>query len=50
MHRPHLMPLSKQVIELFKQLKPITAYYSYIFIGSNNRNGPTSKESITQVI
>ncbi|KTS32087.1 tyrosine-type recombinase/integrase [Pantoea dispersa] len=50
MRRPHLVPLSTQVIALFKQLKPITGYYPYIFIGRNNRNKPISKESVSQVI
>lgn len=50
MRRPHAVPLSTQVIELFKQLKPITGHYPYIFIGRNNRSKPISKESVTQVI
>ncbi len=50
MRRPHLVPLSKQIIKLFKQHKPITAHYPYIFIGRNNRNKLISKESITQAI
>lgn len=49
MRRPHLVPLSKQVIDIFQQLKPITGHYPYIFIGRNNRKKPISKESITQV-
>ncbi len=50
MRRPHIVPLSTQVIELCKQLKPITSHYSYIFIGRNNRSKPICKESVTQVI
>ncbi|MEI9688543.1 tyrosine-type recombinase/integrase [Kosakonia cowanii] len=50
MRRPHLVPLSIQVIKLFKQLKPITGHYPYIFIGRNNRSKPISKESVSQVI
>ncbi|MEY8712584.1 tyrosine-type recombinase/integrase [Mangrovibacter phragmitis] len=50
MRRPHLVPLSTQVIELFRQLKPITGHYPYIFIGRNNRSKPISKESVSQVI
>lgn len=50
MHRPHIVPLSTQVIGLFKQLKPITGHYSYIFIGRNNRSKPISKETVSQVI
>ena len=43
-------PISTQVIDLFKQLKPITGHYPYIFIGRNNRSKPICKESVTQVI
>lgn len=50
MRRPHIVPLSTQVIDLFKQLKPITGHYPYIFIGRNNRSKPISKESVSQVI
>ncbi|CAH5360690.1 Prophage integrase IntS [Klebsiella oxytoca] len=50
MRRPHVVPLSTHVIELFKQLKPITGHYPYIFIGRNNRSKPISKESVLQVI
>lgn len=50
MRRPHVVPLSTQVIALFEQLKSITGHYPYIFIGRNNRRKPISKESVSQVI
>ena len=50
MRRPHIVPLSTQVMALFKQLQPITGHYPYIFIGRSNRRKPISKESINQVI
>ncbi|EKA2981804.1 TPA: tyrosine-type recombinase/integrase, partial [Escherichia coli] len=50
MRRPHIVPLSSQVIELFKQLQPITSDYPYVFIGRNDRRKPISKESVNQVI
>ncbi|UKY36602.1 tyrosine-type recombinase/integrase [Pantoea dispersa] len=50
MRRPHIVPLSTQALALFKQLKPITENYPYIFIGRNSRDKPISKESISQVI
>lgn len=50
MRRPHLVPLSTQVVDLFLQLKPITGYYPFIFIGRNNRSKPISKETVSQVI
>lgn len=50
MRRPHIVPLSTQVIDLFEQLRPITSHYPYVFIGRNNRRKPISKESVSQVI
>lgn len=50
MRRPHLVPLSTQVVEIFQQLKLITKNYPYIFISSNNHTKPISKESVSQVI
>ncbi|MGR5943356.1 tyrosine-type recombinase/integrase [Enterobacter sp. C4G1] len=50
MRRPHIVPLSTQVVDLFNQLKPVTGHYPYIFIGRNNRSKPISKESVSQVI
>lgn len=50
MRRPHIVPLSTQVIQLLLQLKPITGHYPYIFIGRNNRSKPISKETVSQVI
>lgn len=48
--RPHIVPLSKQAIELFHQLQPITGRYSLVFIGRNDQTKPISKESVNQVI
>lgn len=48
--RPHIVPLSTQVVDLFKQFQSITGHYTYIFIGRNNRSKPICKESVTQVI
>jgi integrase len=50
MKRPHVVPLSTQVIELFNSLKPITGGYPLVFIGRNDQRKPISKESINQVI
>ncbi|HGH4408579.1 TPA: tyrosine-type recombinase/integrase [Yersinia enterocolitica] len=50
MKRPHIVPLSEQVVELFQSLKPITGMYSLVFIGRNDRTKPISKESVNQVI
>ncbi|AOF01640.1 integrase [Serratia surfactantfaciens] len=50
MKRPHIVPLSEQVVNLFLSLKPITGAYSLVFIGRNDRTKPISKESVNQVI
>lgn len=50
MKRPHVVPLSKQVIELFNSLKPLSGHYELVFIGRNDHKKPISKESINQVI
>ncbi|HAG4414381.1 TPA: tyrosine-type recombinase/integrase [Salmonella enterica] len=50
MKRPHIVPLSEQVLELFQSLKPITGMYPLVFIGRNDRTKPISKESVNQVI
>ncbi|RYM66803.1 integrase [Serratia liquefaciens] len=50
MKRPHIVPLSEQVVELFQSLKPITGMYPLVFIGRNDQTKPISKESVNQVI
>lgn len=50
MKRPHVVPLSAQVTELFGSLKPITGGYPLVFIGRNDHRKPISKESVNQVI
>lgn len=50
MKRPHVVPLSKQVIELFNLLKPLSGHYKLVFIGRNDHRKPISKESVNQVI
>ena len=50
MKRPHVVPLSKQVIELFTLLKPLSGHYELVFMGRNDHRKPISKESVNQVI
>ncbi|MCX9016876.1 tyrosine-type recombinase/integrase [Citrobacter portucalensis] len=50
MKRPHIVPMSDQVVELFESLKPITGLYPLVFVGRNDRTKPISKESVNQVI
>lgn len=50
MKRPHIVPLSDQVVALFESLKPITGMYPLVFVVRNDRTKPISKESVNQVI
>lgn len=50
MKRPHIVPMSDQVVALFESLKPITGLYPLVFVGHNDRTKPISKESVHQVI
>lgn len=50
MKRPHIVPMSDQVIALFESLKPITGMYPLVFVGRNDRTKPISKASVTQVL
>ena len=50
MKRPHIVPLSDQVIALFKLIEPISNHRPLVFIGRNDPRKPISKESVNQVI
>ena len=50
MKRPHIVPISNQIVALFESLIPITGQYPLVFIGRNDRTKPISKESVNQVI
>ncbi|EPR3506144.1 tyrosine-type recombinase/integrase [Serratia marcescens] len=50
MKRPHVVPLSTQVVDLLDSLRPITGAYPLVFIGRNDHRKPISKESVNQVI
>ncbi|EPK9181779.1 tyrosine-type recombinase/integrase, partial [Serratia marcescens] len=50
MKRPHVVPLSTQVVDLFDSLRPITGAYPLVFIGRNDHRKSISKESVNQVI
>lgn len=50
MRRPHLVPLSKQALDILHQLKEITGRYTLVFAGRNDITQPMSEASINQVI
>nr|ELR5225023.1 tyrosine-type recombinase/integrase [Providencia rettgeri] len=48
--RPHLVPLSPQVLEILDELKVISGNYSLLFPGRNDVRKPISDASINKVI
>ena len=48
--RPHLVPLSPQVIAILNELKIITGNYPLLFPGRNDARKPISEASINKVI
>nr|WP_178113367.1 site-specific integrase [Acerihabitans arboris] len=48
--RPHIVPMSRQVIALLEYLKPITGNGQYIFPGRNTKTIPISENSILGII
>ncbi|WP_323635842.1 tyrosine-type recombinase/integrase [Pectobacterium polaris] len=50
MRRPHLVPLSDQVIDALQQLQAVTGRYNLVFPGRNDITKPMSEASINQVL
>ncbi|MBA5239055.1 tyrosine-type recombinase/integrase [Pectobacterium aroidearum] len=50
MRRPHLVPLSDQVIGALQQLYAVTGRYNLVFPGRNDITKPMSEASINQVL
>lgn len=50
MHRPYLVPLSVQALDLLNELKIMTGNYRYVFPGRNDPNKFMSEASVNQVI
>lgn len=48
--RIHLLPLSRQAIDILKYLKPITGNGKYVFPNRTNKNRPMSNGAILRVI
>ncbi len=49
-HRPHLVPLSTQALEILEKLKVLTGRYTLLFPGRNDARKPMSEASINKVI
>lgn len=50
MRRPHMVPLSTQVVEALREIKAVTGRYSLVFPGRNDITKPMSEASINQVL
>ncbi|MCA6924997.1 tyrosine-type recombinase/integrase [Pectobacterium versatile] len=50
MRRPHLVPLSDQVIDALQQLQAVSGRYNLVFPGRNDITKPMSEASINQVL
>lgn len=50
MRRPHVVPLSSQVIALLEEVRQLTGRGKFIFPGRNDAGKPMSEASINQVI
>lgn len=48
--RVHIVPMSKQVIDILNFLKPITGHCKYVFSGRNDINKPISEGAVLGVI
>lgn len=46
MKRPHLIPLSKQVISIFRELQPLTGQWKYVFPSMRGKERPMSNVTI----
>ncbi len=46
MRQPHLVPLSRQAIELLRQLEPVTGHGKYVFPGERKRTIPISENTL----
>jgi integrase len=50
MDEEHIVPLSKQAIELLKQVKELTSQYDLVFPGSHDHRKPLSENTLTYAI
>lgn len=50
MRTPHLMPLSRQAIEILKQIYYSSSNHELIFIGDHNPRKPMSKNTVNNVL
>ena len=50
MNQPHLVPLSRQAIELLKELEPLTGRWQYVFPSERSRRKPMSDNALNAAL
>lgn len=50
MRRPHMVPLSNQVVDALREIQAVTGRYNLVFPGRNDITKPMSEASINQVL
>ncbi len=50
MRQPHLVPLSKQAIEILTELQPLTGHFQYVFPGGRSPKRPMSDNGLTAAL
>lgn len=50
MKAPHLVPLSRQALEVLETLRPLTGRFALVFPGSNDRERPISENTLNDAI
>ncbi len=50
MREPHLVPLSRQVIEILRGIQPLTGHGKYVFPGERDHNRPMSDNAVRSAL
>lgn len=50
MKSPHLVPLSRQALDVLETLRPLTGRYALVFPGANDRERPISENTLNDAI
>lgn len=50
MKAPHLVPLSRQALDVLETLRPLTGRYALVFPGANDRERPISENTLNDAI
>jgi len=49
-NREHIVPLSKQAIQILKEIQPYTGQWTYVFPSTNGKHRPMSNATITSAL